>query len=97
MNPFVVETAARARQDGAVKDAVERRTGRAVRSEAAALTQLAEIGARVVMEEAEGEGYAQLAVLLAEDHPTDVQVELGAPIAGEDPTQFDLLFEAFSG
>lgn len=96
VSSYLVEAAARVRQAGPAKDALERHVGHPVRSEAAALTCLAEIGARMVLEEATGAGYKQLADLLADDPAPDVQVALGSPIAGEDPEQFDALFEALA-
>jgi hypothetical protein len=96
VSPFLVEAAARVRQAGPAKDAMERRVGHPVRSEAAALTQLAEIGARVVLEDAASAGYEQLADLIAMDPTPEVQVSLGAPIAGEDPEQFESLFQALA-
>ncbi|MGF1668044.1 MAG: hypothetical protein ACFCVC_17425 [Acidimicrobiia bacterium] len=97
-NSFVVDTAARLRTEEAIREEVERRLGeKAAGSESAALRQIAEIGARVLVEAAAERGYGELAELLEAEPSLDgVQTEPVGNIEGEEESQFEALFAALN-
>ena len=99
LSSFILDTADRARTEKAVQQAIERRLGEpAAHSEASRLRQLAEVGARVVSEEALGQGYAELRELLGLDHsPLKIQTQDGLREQTEDDTSLTALFEAIGG
>ncbi|HDH27050.1 MAG TPA: hypothetical protein ENH00_12790 [Actinobacteria bacterium] len=99
LSSFILDTADRARTEKAVQQAIERRLGEpAAHSEASRLRQLAEVGARVVSEEALGQGYAELRELLGLDpSPLKIQTQDGLRAQTEDDTSLTALFEAIGG